>query len=74
MMKEYQGFQDMKALALAVVRLLKGERIHGTLTRWEYHFTRRRTSKVKYKVCMMIRKDQQVEGKSLLPLTSTPPY
>jgi hypothetical protein len=34
MMKEFRGFQDMKALA--VVKLPKGARLHGTLTRWEY--------------------------------------
>jgi hypothetical protein len=33
MMKEYHGFQDMKALA--VVKQPKGARLHGTLTRWE---------------------------------------
>jgi hypothetical protein len=34
MMKEYSGFQDMKALA--VVKLSKEARPHGTLTMWEY--------------------------------------
>jgi hypothetical protein len=47
-MKEYRGFQVMKALA--VVKLPKGARIHGTLTRWLY---KEENSKlVKYKVRM----------------------
>jgi hypothetical protein len=33
-MKEYHGFQDMKALA--IVKPPKGARRHDTLTRWEY--------------------------------------
>jgi hypothetical protein len=34
MLKEYHGFQDIKALA--VVMKPKGARLHDTLTRWEY--------------------------------------
>jgi hypothetical protein len=34
MMKEYHGFQDMKALA--IVKPPKGARLHDTLTSWEY--------------------------------------
>ncbi len=61
-MKEYHGFQDMKALA--IVKPPKGARLHYTLTRWEY---KEESGKlVKYKVRMMIRGDQQVAGKSFV--------
>ncbi len=46
MMKEYHGFQDMKALA--IVKLPKGSRLHDTLTRWEYKEEKGKL--VKYKV------------------------
>ncbi len=54
-MKEYSGSQDTKAVA--VVKLSKGVRLHGTLTRWEYKL-------VKYRVHMTKRGDQQVAGES----------
>jgi hypothetical protein len=64
MMKEYCGFQDMKALA--IVNPPKGARLHDKLRRWEYKEENGKL--VKYKVRMTIRGDQQVAG------TSTPPY
>jgi hypothetical protein len=70
MMKEYRGFQDMKALA--VVKPPKGARLHGTLTRWEYKEETRWEYKeengklVKYRVRIMIRGDQQVAGESFV--------
>jgi hypothetical protein len=48
MMKEYRGFQDMKALA--VVKQPKGARLHDTFTRWEYKEENGKL--VKYKVRM----------------------
>ena len=58
--KEYKGYKD--CTTLAVVKPLKGARILGTLTRWEYKEDTCRL--VKYKVRMVIRGDQQVEGES----------
>ncbi len=51
--KEYRGFKDSNALA--VVKLPKGARILGTLTRWDYKEDNGRL--VKYKVCMVVRGD-----------------
>jgi hypothetical protein len=62
MMKEYHGFQDMKALA--IVKQPKGARLHDTLTRWEYKEENGKL--MKYKVCMTIRGDQQVAGESFV--------
>ncbi len=59
--KEYRGFKDRNA-ALAVVKPPKGARILGTLARWEYKEDNGRL--VKYKVRMVVRGDQQVEGES----------
>jgi hypothetical protein len=76
-MKEYRGSQDMKALV--VVKLPKGVRLHGTLTRWEYKEENGKL--VKYRVRMTKRGDQQVAGESFvatdgdwptLPWSSTP--
>jgi hypothetical protein len=64
MMKEYRGFQDMKALA--VVKRPKGARLHDTLTRWEYKEENLNGKLVKYKVRMMMRGDQQVAGESFI--------
>ncbi len=61
-MKEYHGFQDMKALA--IVKPPKGARHHDTLTRWEYKEENGKL--VKYKVRMTVRGDQQVAGKSFV--------
>ena len=58
--KEYIGFTDRTALA--VVKPPKGERILGTLTRWEYKEDNGRL--VKYTIRMVVRGDQQVEGES----------
>ncbi len=60
-MKKYSGFQDMKALA--VVKLPKGARIHGTLTKW---YKEENCKVVKYKVRKTIRGDQQVAGESFV--------
>ena len=48
MMKEYHGFQDMKALA--IVKPPKGARLHDTSTRWKYKEENGKL--VKYKVRM----------------------
>jgi hypothetical protein len=58
--KEYRGFKDSNALA--IVKPPKVARILGTLTRWEYEKDNGRL--LKYKVCMVVRGDQQVEGES----------
>jgi hypothetical protein len=58
--KEYRGFKDQNALD--VFKQPKGARILGTLTQWEYKEDNGRL--VKYKVCMVVRGDRQVEGES----------
>ncbi len=70
-MKEYHWFQDMKALA--VVKLPKGARFHGTVTKWEYKEENGKLVKYDYcrtrhprKVRMTIRGDQQVAGESFV--------
>ncbi len=60
LIKEYRGFKDSNAFA--VVKPPRGARIRGTLTLWEYKEDNCRL--VKYKVCMVIKGDQQVEGES----------
>ena len=55
--KEYRGFKDRNAL-----KPPKGARTLGTLTRWEYKEDN--GTLVKYKVRMVVRGDQQVEGES----------
>jgi hypothetical protein len=62
MMKEYRGFQDMKALA--IVKSPKGARLHDTMTRWEYK--EENGNLVKYKVRITRRGDQQMEGESFV--------
>ncbi len=61
-MKEYRWLQDMKALP--VVKLPKGARLHGTLTRWEYKEENGKL--VKYRVRMTIGGDQQVVGEGFV--------
>ena len=68
--KEYWGFKDRNALA--IVKPPTGARILGTLTRWEYNEDN--GTLVNYKVRMVVRGDQRVEGEASLLLTSTHPY
>ena len=68
--KEYRGFKDSNALA--IVKPPKEARILGTLTRWEYKEDN--GTLVKYKVRMVVRGDQQVEGESFTASDLNAPY
>ncbi len=60
LIEEYGGLKDLNALSVG--KPPKRTRILGTLTRWEYQKDNGRL--VKYKVRMVVRGDQRVEGES----------